>query len=54
MSDDTDSQPASRENYGKKGSRGPWAHLDKETRERYEAIQARVLEKWKRGELDIN
>lgn len=40
-----------RSGWRKRGAEGPWAHLDEETRMRYEAIQARVLEKWKRGEL---
>lgn len=30
---------------------GPWGYLDQETRERYEAIEARVREKVARGEL---
>ena len=40
-----------RSNYGRKGSRGPWAHLDADVRKRYEAIEERVREKMKRGEL---
>lgn len=40
---------SNRSNYGRKGSRGPWAHLDKETRERYEAIEKRCVEKWGKG-----
>ena len=37
--------------YGKKGSRGPWAHLDKEKREQHEEIERRIKKKWLRGEI---
>jgi hypothetical protein len=36
---------------GKRAQWGAWAKLDKETREKYEAIEDRVREKVRRGEL---
>lgn len=35
----------------KRSEWGAWAKLDKETREKYEAIEDRVREKMERGEL---
>lgn len=46
-----DGEKEDRSNYGKKGSRGPWAHLSKEKRKQYEAIEERVREKVRKGEL---
>ena len=36
---------------GKRSEWSAWAKLDKETRDRYEAIEDRVREKMERGEL---
>ncbi len=36
---------------GKRSEWGPWSKLDKETRERYEAIEDRVREKMAKGLL---
>lgn len=36
---------------GSRLTMGPWAHLDDETRERYEAIEERVKDKVRRGLL---
>ena len=40
-----------RSGWRKKGVEGHWAHLDEETRIRYEEIEKRVREKIERGEL---
>ncbi len=51
MSLPEDLKPATKKKYGEKGSRGAWAHLDEETRERYKAIEARVRDKVEKGLL---
>ena len=51
MSESKEDGKQDRSKYGKKNTRGPWAHLDEETRIRYEEIEQRVRDKVERGEL---
>ena len=47
----SESRQMGRRSPNRKGAGDKWAHLDDETREQYEAIEARVRDKVARGEL---
>ncbi len=51
MANESENGVGGRRNPNRKGAGDQWGHLDDDKRAQYEAIEARVREKVKRGEL---